>query len=150
LILAHDCSQIAFIKDKHFFVHDIKTQKTVSKVVDITIANIWFSLDGSQLWSTSIDGGYYLVEIDMMGDWSSAKLKEENSEDKKLLFHHSSPFGYQVTKNSMWVTDHSGSKLLWLPPNWRRAHSGDLTWNSNFLALLDSCHPEAMVIEFQL
>jgi hypothetical protein len=87
------------------------------------------------------------MELETVGDWSSAEVSKGGSEEGRLLFNFSSPYGYHAGMGSRWVVDSRGSKLLWLPPNWRTPR--DIRWDGNFLALLRSYHLEPIIIEFK-
>ena len=149
LILSHDCSQIAFNAD-HWFVslYNVKTQKTISKGVDRLIYDIRFSLDGHQLYWRHV--GHWFVGLEIAGDWSSTEVTIPSLQDGQLLFNFASPLGYYVGMDSGWVVDSRGSKVLWLPPNWKIQSSKGEKWDGNFLALVEAHHPEPIIIELKL
>ena len=149
LVLSHNCSQLAYVKHNRVFLYDIGTEKTIYKDTDVFEASVQFSLDGSQLWLRSGKKCYF-TEIDMEKDWNSGELIERNLEDEELFFNLSSPYGYHVSMDSTWVVDQKGSKLLWLPPNWRKRYPWEIKWDNSFLALLNGRHPEPIIIEFQI
>lgn len=60
-----------------------------------------------------------------------------------------SPHGYAIRRESSWVEDSKGSKLLWLPPSWRMTCCSGARWNNNFLAFVDGCHPDPIILEFK-
>ena len=82
--------------------------------------------------------------------WSSLIETERSLEDGRLLFNLCSPRGYGVGIGSEWIIDSKGSKLFWLPPNWRISQQWDIRWDGNFLAFIGPEHQKPMIIEFQL
>jgi len=57
-------------------------------------------------------------------------------------------YGIQGIGSKEWVVDSKGTKLLWLPPNWRAKNVEDVKWNDNFLAFLDGQDPDPIIIQF--
>lgn len=149
-ILSPDCSWIAFAGGGRVFLHNVKTQKTVYKVMNWWPEAIRFSLDGHQLWFLDPNNDYHFMGLEVAGDQLSAKMVKMGQEDEQLLFNTSPPHGYNIGVNSAWVTDSRGIKLLWLPLNWRIADQGDMRCDNNFLAMVGPHLLEPVIIEFQL
>lgn len=149
LTLSHDCSQLAFATHSRtlIFLHNIETQGGSYRFVDHRISDIQFSPSGHQLWFTGANDSYYFLEItECLCD---GEITEGDLEDGQLLFNPPSLYGYNIRECSAWVMDSVGNKLLWLPPNWRTTSQSDVRWSGKFLALLQSHHPEPVVIEFK-
>ena len=162
LTFSYDCSQIVYIKSWDIFIYNVESQKLVWMDIEPEPGN-WiegarFSLDGSQLWLTDVDGSYYFVGLEELGDWNSTeegvdrrdtqKMVGGGPEDGELLFNHSS-HGCSCEFSSGWVVDSQGRELLWLPPSWRSEDWGEVRWDGDFLTLLHSHHPEPIIIEFK-
>ena len=150
LTLSHDCSQIAFSLLGKIFLYDVKTQKTITKDIGHCVDGIRFSTDGPQLWYVTEDDGLSFVGLKIAEGWSSLIETERSLEDGRLLFNLCSPLGYDVGIGSEWIVDSKGSKLFWLPPNWRISQQWDIRWDSNFLAFIGPEYQKPMIIEFQL
>ena len=154
LALSHDCCQIAFTRGETVFLYDIKSQEILKSIKHHIVSDIQFSPDGSQLWFSSRGGisdcGYYFERLEVAEDWDSILVAKGSPVDGQLLFNLSSPHGYCIRRNSGWVVDSRGSKLLWLPPVWRAGYWDKVRWDGNFLALIISNQPEPIIIEFQL
>ena len=155
--LSHDCSQIAFTFMQMVFLYDIKTQKVIGELATDAdyVAYFQFSPDGRQLWLIGYIGSEskyicYRVELErtrspyftivnttyLEGEWSCDNLFRP-------------PHEYRIIgSGSEWVSDSRGN-VLWLPLSWRVEHGLRAEWNGNFLALVDSYHPEPVIIEFQ-
>ena len=153
--LSHDCSQIAFIWHERLLLYDRKAQVADEGYIPRSpqdIVDFWYSPDGCQLWFAEITGEYSLVELEPGKDKIFVELARVDLEDGQIMVNHSS-HGYHVREGSGWVTDSRGRKLLWLPPSWRcwMVNSwGYIWWNGVFLALLDSSHPEPIIIKFKI
>jgi len=74
-----------------------------------------------------------LVKLEIGGE-GFENVTIEHVWDKLSWVNVFSPCGYHIGESSRWVMDLRGSKLLWLPPNWRVNDWSDARWNSNFLA----------------
>ena len=146
-ILSHDCSQIAFHQSKEVFLYNVKTQRTISKDIDPQVYDIRFSLDGQQLWFAINRHDHCFWRLEITGDWSSTMVKKGDTKKGQLLFNHCSPHGYDVGMESEWVVDSEGSKLFWLPPNWRAPVEHVIRWDGDFLAFVETTNPEPMIIQ---
>ena len=132
-ILSHDCLQIAFIKLDEISVYNVKTQQTIHRYMDYSIADIRFSPDGLHLWFYHSDYGYTVVGLEgAERSWGYKRVIQGGKKDGQILFNHTSPCGYHVGLHAKWVTDSSSRKLLWLPPSWRTGHWRCIRWDDNF------------------
>ena len=167
-VLSHDCSHIIFNIYERIFLYNIKASKVTSKTTIQawdTILDLQLSPNQYELWFVKSDRypspfpshargqvtqtSYDLVKLEL-GDGSFGNVTIERMRDKLLWVNLFSPHGYHIGESSGWVKDSRGSKLLWLPPNWRVDDWQDIRWNGNFLAFVASRHPEPMIIEFQI
>jgi len=166
LVLSHNCSQIAFVgcqiapnRRDTVFLYDVETQEILKSIVWLGSPEMQFSPDGYQLWLTLsivLADGHKIVKLEIEGDWATAEglLKHSNwqggdSLDSQAWSGNLLSFnGRQVSIGTRWVTDSRGSKLLWLPPNWRIKDVWDMMWIGNFLALLHCSHPLPIIIKF--
>lgn len=146
LTLSHDCSQIAFARDKTLFLYDVKSQKNICNNMDQFIHGIQFSPDGSKL---ILDAGHYFNRLEIVWDWSSREVAGVNVNNWKPSFNPPSLHGYHIGIGSSWVENSRGSKLFWLPPNWRIRHPQDKRWDSEFLVLFNHL-PQPIIIKFQV
>jgi len=169
LVLSHNCSQIAFVgcqiapnRRNTVFLYDVETQEILKSIVWMGFPEMQFSPDGYQLWLTLpiiSDDGHKIVKLEIEGDWAIVEgffkyndIKnwwENDSLDSQAWSGNLlSLNGRRVSIGTWWVTDSRGSKLLWLPPNWRIKDVWDMMWVGNFLALLHCSHPLPIIIEF--
>ena len=164
LTLSHDCSKIAFTRDQTVFLHDLQTPGPIAKYISPnTVLDLQFSPDQCQLWLltdnvdevTSHHGGskmyvaHHLVKLGMMEGGGFGDVVSEFLETTRLWADLSS-HGCSIVIGSSWVEDPRGSKLLWLPPNWRPLYRKDIKWNGNYLALIHNHQPEPVIIQFHL
>lgn len=149
LALSHDCFELAFTVHRRtsIFLHNIETQGGSYRDAGYEIKNIRFSPDNCQLWFAGVNNSYCFLEIKEC--LCGGELTEGSLEDGQSMFSLSPPHGYNIGEGSAWVMDSGGSKLLWLPPNWRTTSKTDVRWDGDFLALLHSHHPEPVVIKFK-
>jgi len=164
LVLSHNCSQIVFTTEQKIFLYDVKASKHTSVAIKDggLILDIQLSPNSHGMWLLKRNAyyqpirsgpwpqiSYDLVELELEGgDSSNVTIKSVGGEWPWVnLF---SPHKYHVGKGSGWVTDSRGGELLWLPPNWRINSWQDARWDGCFLALVDGCHPEPMIIKCQL
>jgi len=106
----------------------------------------WFTQDECEIW------------CDIYGEgargWSIVKDKKSSSTKLKPLgptaypsggFPWQSPCNYRVTSDG-WVLSPSRKRLLWLPSQWRTKEIYRM-WGGQFLGLLHSELPEAVILE---
>ena len=112
---------------------------------------LWFPPDGCEVWY-----GRLLGEVDR---W---KITEDRGSGTTELEHlgstthqpagppWQSSCGHQHT-DDRWICSSSGKQLLWLPPNWRSylEFRKYRMWSGQFLALLHSELPEAVILELK-
>ena len=146
LTLSHDCSQVAFARDNQLFLYDIKTQNMIYQDIGRQTNGLRFSLDGCKLWPIRPADTYYLKGMEHVWDWGSGEVIKMDSEGMQSLFYPPSPHGYHTGVYSGWVEDSRGSKILWLPPNWRAEGQ---RWDGNFLALVGGHLPQPIIIKFE-
>ena len=156
--LSADRSWIAFSVNKTIFLYDIQDQRILyERTMDCHVVGIRFAPHGPQLCFMLISdyrenraGAWGVMLSEMMEQWQIVNLTQEFTEgtwsrDGLFPLH-----GCCIQRESGWIGDSGGRKLLWLPPNWRMACSLDARWNGNFLALVDGRHPVPIIIAFQL
>jgi len=161
--LSKDCSQIAVVTERMVSLYDIKTREILNECMmgqgfleGCWMEDIWnmrFSPDGSQLWfslgSPWATGPHYCAMLHITEDWRSAEATGGLLEDGWSQDSRFPPPGYRIRLGAGWVEGPGGRRLLWLPPNWRTMHMAEAMWDGNFLALVDSRHPEPIIIEFR-
>ena len=155
LRLSYDCSQIAYTTGMGVAICNIQVQKTYQ----YTSSNLWFadikfSPSDHQLW-------FMGDPIPSSEDFYIGRLRINNFDDQlseSQGYHVESgwswnnlfsSYGYHVKRDSEWVTDSRGRKLLWLPPAWRTRDGSDVRWDGKFLGLLGCHRPKPIIIEFQ-
>jgi len=166
LVLSYNCSQIICTNAEGIFLYDIKASRVTSKITtksNVMILDPQLSPNQYGLWfiewdliamnmtyfQNHIKETYCLVKLEL-GDEGFGDMTTEHVRDSLSWANLFSLHGHYIGESSVWVTDPRGSKLLWLPPDWRVCRWSDARWNDKFLALVASCHPEPMIIEFQL
>ena len=149
LALSHDCSKIAFSKEKIIFLYDVKSQKSIHKDIGRKTSGFRFSLDGTKLWPIRTADAYYLKGLELVWDLSSGEVTKVNPEDRELLFDPPSPHGYHIGVGSEWVEDSKGTKIMWLPLHWRIKDLQDKRWDGDYLALVGNHYPQPILIKFQ-
>ena len=109
-----------------------------------------FTLDGNRVWFAAADGRVNQWLVDKNNVFSTAKLKSLGDVEEPLSgFPWHSSCGYQITDEG-WILNSSGKQLLWLPYQWRSANKPGRRWSGNFLALLQSGLPEAVILELEV
>ena len=149
LTLSHDCSQVAFVRDTTLFLYNVESQENICKDIGRQASGIKFSLDGSKLWPTRTTDTYYLKGLEVVWDLSSSEVTKVSPEEMELLFDPSPPHEYHIGIGSRWIEDYRGTKILWLPPNWRIKGLQDRRWDGNFLSLIGGHFPQPIVIKFK-
>ena len=150
-ILSGDCLFIAFRDSDEVLLYDIQSQRTLCRYTpDDYASDLQFSPDGHKLWLTCVDvydaySSPYLVEFNIGEDGNVTTENLGNTWSWVDIFS----YGWKVGYGSEWVVDSRGNKLLWLPLSWRPKQDECARWDGNFLALVDSHHPEPIIIEFQ-
>ena len=172
LKLSHDCSQIAYTDKEMLYIYNIQAQE----ILRYTLCSNWFggflfSPGGHELWVAS-RGHYNTFSLKKIGTedyWHKRLLFKGNhpeeerplSRDEWLLSEKEEPkdewewmnifssYGYCIQRDSEWITNSRGSKVLWLPPVWRTERWEEVRWDDNFLAFLNHYHPKPMIIEFK-
>ena len=155
--LSNDCSEVAVITVDTIILYNITIQR-ITKKVEAPQTYVWdvrFSPNGNQLWF--IAGRHpsreyrplYHATLHMMGHWRCEDVTKEPLEDGWSQDSCFPPPRYHIRIGSRWIEDFEGSKLFWLPPNWRTVNTAEARWNGNFLALVGGRHPEPLIIEFQ-
>ena len=157
--LSSDCSWIGFTFGRTVFLYDVQAQRILNKcTMDRDIVDIRFSPYGRQLYFIlEDDPGSYgrkgsarsCMPSETVDGWRIVNVTEGFTEDVWSRDGLFPPHGYRIRRESGWIEDSRGSKLLWLPPNWRMTCCLDTRWNGDFLALVDGRHPEPIVIKFQ-
>jgi len=157
-LLSHNCSEIIFTVQKKILLYNIQASEVTSKIhieSCIMIADLQLSPKQFGLWYIGKDrifGNFKtpnkLVKLEIGGE-GFGNVTSEDVWDTLSWVNILSPHGYHIGERSKWVTDPRGSKLLWLPPNWRVNDWSDARWNNNFLALVAPHHPDPIIIEFQ-
>ena len=108
-------------------------------------ARPWFTPDGCEVWCHEI----------ISEGWAIIKDSESNLIKLEPLmpaahppgeFPWQSSCGYEITPNG-WVLSPSKKPLSWLPHHWR-SHGMDKKWSGQFLGLLQSDLPMAVILEF--
>ena len=151
LMLSHDCTQIAFaINFEGAALYDIKAQRVLKSFKWGTwqLPGFQFSPDGHQMWCTNwirLIGKGIIVRLDRTEDWSSPEIISEYVENGLSWNNLFSPDGYHVGMGNVWIVNSKGSKILWLPPHWRRR----VRWEGKYMALVDHHLPTPIIIEFQ-
>ena len=146
VVLSHDCSQVAFVKDGWLFLYDIKTKRAIyGHDKNTQIKSIQFSPDGHQLWVLGWDNGSLILEV--VEDQTLKRVPKGVLKDEWPWVDLFS-CEYHVEMGSGWVVDPKGSKVLWIPPSWRAKHWQNVKWDGNFLAILDGYHRVPVIIEF--
>jgi len=162
-LLSHDCSQIIFTgkdllfngEEKIFLYNIMASRVTTGITIEASSRICDLQLPPNQygLWLVetppwfSPNNSPNLMKLEL-GDEVFGNVTTEHVRDKWSWVNLFSPHGYHIGESSGWVTDPRGSKLLWLPPNWRVNDWQDARWSGNFLALVNFYHPEPMIIEF--
>ena len=149
--LSGDCLYIAFVDPDEVILYNIQAQRILCRYQpDDYPSDPRFSPDGHKLWLTCEDiycafSSPYLVEFEI-GEDGNVTIKDLGDTWSWVnIFSH----GWEVRCGSEWVVDSRGNKLLWLPLSWRPKQHECIRWDGNFLALVDSHHPEPIIIEFQ-
>ena len=148
--LSGDCSYIAFAHMDEVLLYDIQAQRELYRCTpDDYPSELQFSPDGHKLWLTYTDYCTFysscLVELDIGEDGTITTKNLGDTWSWVDIFS----YGWEVGYRSEWVVDSRGNKLLWLPLSWRPTMDKYVRWDGNFLALVDSHHPEPIIIEFQ-
>ena len=135
------CSVGAF---KNLNIYDVYTGKCVAHAATDGVMP-WFTLDGCEVWC---------IEPGSLKGWIAIKGSESGLTKLEPIgpaahssggFPWQSPLGYKVTRQ--WVLSSSGKQLLWLPHLWRMDER-DMKWCGQFLGLLHSKLPNAVILEF--
>ena len=134
------CSVGAF---KNLNIYDVYTGKCVVHAATDGVMP-WFTLDGCEVWC---------IESGSLKGWTVIKDSESGLTKLEPIgpaahssggFPWQSPLGYKVTHQ--WVLSSSGKRLLWLPHLWR-IDQRDMKWCGQFLGLLHSKLPNAVILE---
>jgi len=168
LKLSHDCSRIAYTDGEAICIYNIQAQETF-EYMDWS-GDFQFSPSGHELWVFSQEDydfdvekfgteDYWRERLLFKGDHSEEERplsrdewllsKQERPEDKWEWINLFSSHGYCIQRDSEWITNSRGSKVLWLPPVWRTKQWLEVRWDDNFLAFLDWDQPKPMIIEFK-
>ena len=167
-VLSHDCSQIAFTAQDRIFLYCVETQEILKSIKwEHDLLDMQFSPDNCELWLTSVTPSagdhHFFMKLDTAVDWAimEESLYSQETDSTWEWFQGegvdiqawstklASPHGCYAGIGSQWVTDSEGSKLLWLPPNWRIIKEWDMRWNNSFLTLLHYHHPGPIIIDFR-
>ena len=170
LVLSHDCSQIAFTVQDRVFLYHVETQEILKSIEwkRSFLLDIQFSPDVCQLWLTRpilhAGNSHDFAKLNTTEDWAIVEkvlygqqpdgrvggvLEGRGLDIQAWSTNLISPHGCHAGIGSQWVTASRGSRLLWLPPNWRIKNEWDMRWNDRFLILLHYHHPQLIIIEFQ-
>ena len=153
--VSNDCSRIAFVDKEKVSLYDVQARRILCRyLTHDSVTDIRFSPDGRQLCLITNrhahyrnqDIAHHLVKLKIMED--QCIMTAELLRDGWPWVGHFSTHGCHIGNGSEWVTDSRGSKLLWLPPNWRTQRWQDVRWNGNFLTFVGAHHPEPIIIEF--
>ena len=124
-------------------LYDMSTGKLLAGVVS-HIHQPWFTSDGHEVWSLSLEHGGWTIIKDRKSN--TTKLKPlGQSEVPSGGPPWQSPHGYQVTDHG-WIHSPSGKPLLWLPHHWRSGQE-DMVWGGQFLGFLHYELPEVVILE---
>ena len=158
--LSNDGSQIALVRGG-LFLYNIESRQTSKCRVPRVLRGakgIQFSPDGRQLWFWTVaydrrpgypfDADGYFVQVETEGG-RLANPSVRKVKGWSLFSFLRSLDGYRIGSGGRWVEDSGGRKLLCLPTNWMVRDAGDMRWEGNALVLVDSCHPEPIIIQFQ-
>ena len=161
LALSSDGSQLVLCSGRKALLYDIKTQEFDEYTAFATVADVRFSPDGQQLWlltdnvvlgeypSGRAFPSYCLATLEVTENRHLGNVAKRYLWDDWPWVDHFSPHGYHIGRDSGWVSDPRGSKILWLPPSWRAKQRSDVRWDGDFLAFVGNHHPQPIVIEFK-
>ena len=130
---------------KGLIIYDVTTGKHLTSTPLQVEDNVWFTLDGHEIWSTTSEGykGWVIIK-----DGESNITKLECLDLAKVPsggFPWKSTLGNQVTDDG-WILGLSRKQLLWLPHHWR-FHERWGVWDGQFFALLAGWLPEVVILE---
>ena len=161
MALSSDGSQLVLCSGRKALLYDIKTQEFDEYTAFATVADVRFSPDEQQLWLLANNVGlgedpsgrafpsYCLATLEVTENQHLGNVAKRYLWDDWPWVDHFSPHGYHIRRDSGWVSDPRGNKLLWLPPNWRAKQRSDVRWDGDFLAFVGNHHPQPIVIEFK-
>ena len=133
--------------DSGVHLYDVLTGQCLASVYGHFGWNSWFTQNGSGVWcidGVQADNGWKITKDGESGITRLEHIESTNCPPGELPWQ--CPPDYNVTDG--WIFHSSGKRLLWLPPNWWPGQ-WDRVWGGNFLALLDSGLPEALIMEFE-
>lgn len=159
--LSRDCSQVAFIEESQHEARLVVRLCGVERPEAIAslgpshaenVIEIRFSPDHRELWLLKLVGGvltsYHITKSEVARDGvGRMKVIQQVLEDEWSWVDLFS-FGYRIGSGARWIEDSRGTKIFWLPPNWRPADGLYVRWGGNYLALMDYRHPVPIIIEF--
>ena len=160
LTLSHNCSQLAFTRDRKAFLYNLTAPGPITIYTSDTILGLQFPADQHKLWlhtstktlrdgySTAWTISYWFVELQIMEGRGFGDVTTSSPLGPHKWAHLSSDECSINSHLDCWVEDSGGKKLLWLPPSWRAGNKHNIKWNSNFLALVDGHHSEPIIIQF--
>ena len=118
-----------------------------------------FSPCGSRLWFWSTvnkfiapyphDTNRYFTQVEIEGGEVKSRTVDVVKDTWSLFAFLQSRDGFRIGHGGRWVEDSQGRKLFWLPPDWRVKDVEDMTWEGNFLALVDGRHEKPIIVQFQ-
>ena len=133
--------------DSGVHLYDVLTGQCLTSAYGHFGWNSWFTRDGCGVWcadEVQADHGWKIIKDGESGTTRLEHLELTKCPPGELPWQ--CPPGYEV--NGGWVLNSSGKQLLWLPPHWWPGQ-WDRVWGKQFLALLDSGLPGALIVEFK-
>ena len=150
MLMSLTLSQVVVVAGEglHIYLelYDVSTGEYLGGTAAPVIAQLWLTQDGCEIWETHSDP----IGWKIIGDSKSGAVELEHIEPAEYsskMFSWQSSCGYEV-KNDEWVMNSSQKRLLWLPHHWRSMHASCREWSGQFLCLLHTELPEAVVLEF--
>ena len=154
-------SWIAFASGGDVFLYDINTLKILAKhTPDGVVSDIQFTPHQNKLQllvyvmqdqysplsicKTSVTA--HNVELEIAEDGGFGNVTTELLEGWWSWVNLFSCGYYIESDDGQWVVDPIGTKLFWLPPDWRIKDCA--RWSGNFLILANPLHPKPIIIQF--
>ena len=152
-ILPAGCSWVAFTVNMTTFLYGVQDQWVLYKhTMDRDVMDIRSAPHGRQLCFI-LDSGVFekvgargVMLSEMVEQWRVVNVIKDFAMG---VYSQDALHGCYIRRDSWWIEDSGGRKLLWLPPSWRMTRGFDMRWNGNFLALADGRHPAPIIIAFQ-
>ena len=148
--ISPNCNYIACMVDERgsmaLNIYDVSTGRLLTGTALVQFSLMWFTQDNLEVWCMGRNElcGWTIIEGDRPGH-----IKLDPIGPGVLPsggFPWQSSHGYKVTLDG-WVLSPSKKRLLWLPHSWRSGEKGR-KWDGQFLGLIHSSLPEAVILEF--